>query len=67
MERLISAVRVPDVLEDVPGRRTFVSEERHSSVTPEELSERWCIGLEQARDAVGDLASQPPLQSRQGI
>ena len=29
VERLISAVRVPDALEDVPGRRTFVSEERH--------------------------------------
>ncbi|KAI2511702.1 Reverse transcriptase (RNA-dependent DNA polymerase) [Fragilaria crotonensis] len=51
-ERLIAEVRVPEVLTDVPGRRTFVSQERHSSVTPEELSERWCIGLTQARNTV---------------
>jgi hypothetical protein len=39
-ERLIKEVRVPEVLTDVPGRRTFISKERHSTVTPEELSER---------------------------
>ena len=52
VERLIAAVRVPEVLNDVPSRRTFVSNERHRSVTPEELSETWCIGLEQARNTV---------------
>jgi hypothetical protein len=52
VERLVAAVRVPEVLNDVPSRRTFMSSDRHSSVTPEELSERWCIGLEQARNTV---------------
>ena len=51
-ERLIAEVRVPEVLTDVPGRRTFISQEIHSSVSPEELSERWCIGLTQARNTV---------------
>jgi hypothetical protein len=37
---------------DVPGHRTFVSKQRHSAVTPEELSERWNIGLEQARQTI---------------
>jgi hypothetical protein len=33
--QLISQVTVPDILMDIPGRRTFVSEERRSSVSPE--------------------------------
>ena len=28
--------------------KTFISKERHSSVTPEDLSERWCISVAQA-------------------
>ena len=51
-ERLIKEVRVPEALTDVPGRRTFISKEGHSTVTAEELSERWCIGLAQARNTV---------------
>jgi hypothetical protein len=35
---------------DVPKLKTFVSGKRHSSVSPEDLSERWNIGLRQARD-----------------
>jgi hypothetical protein len=34
---------------DVPGHRTFISKERHSAVTPEQLSERWSIGLAQSK------------------
>ena len=29
-------------------RRTFISKDRHSSMTPEDLSERWCISVAQA-------------------
>ena len=32
VDRLISQVQVPEVLTDVPGRRTFVSNERHSKI-----------------------------------
>jgi hypothetical protein len=35
---------------DVPKLKTFVSGKRHLSVSPEDLSERWNIGLRQARD-----------------
>ena len=34
---------------DVPAARTFVSSKRHSQVTSENLSDRWNIGLQQAR------------------
>ena len=34
---------------DVPAAKTFVSTERHTSVKPEDLSERWGIGLQQAK------------------
>ena len=34
---------------DVPAANTFVSTERHTSVTPEVLSEIWGIGLQQAK------------------
>ena len=51
-ERLIAEVNVTDVLEDVPSRRTFIAKERHPQVSPEELSERWCIGLQQAKNTI---------------
>ena len=52
-DRLIAEVRVPEVLSDVPERQTFISSERHSMmVTPEEISERWAIGLAQARSTL---------------
>ena len=39
-ERLIAEVNVAEVPDvDVPSRRTFVSKERHSQVSPEELSD----------------------------
>jgi hypothetical protein len=37
---------------DLPGHKTFISKQRHSAVTPEQLSERWSIGLTQARQTI---------------
>jgi hypothetical protein len=51
VERLIAEVRV-NVTDDVPTRRTFVSNERHLGVSAEELSDRWCIGLSQAQHTI---------------
>ena len=60
--RLIDSVKVTDikssttisavVLNDVPTPRTFVSKERHTTITAAELSERWLIGLSQATDTL---------------
>jgi hypothetical protein len=40
---------------DVPKLNTFVSSKRHSSVSPEDLSERWNIGVRQARDTIREI------------
>jgi hypothetical protein len=37
---------------DVPGQRTFISKDRHSAVTPEQLSEQWNIGLAQSKQTL---------------
>ena len=37
---------------DVPAVKTFVSTERHTSVTPKDLSKRWGIGLQQAKETL---------------
>jgi hypothetical protein len=37
---------------DLPGHRTFISKEWHSSVTPEQLSEQWNIGLAQSKQTL---------------
>jgi hypothetical protein len=37
---------------DVPSQRTFISKERHSAVTAEQLSERWTIGLAQSKQTL---------------
>jgi len=37
---------------DLPGHKTFISKQRHSAVTPEQLSKRWSIGLTQARQTI---------------
>ena len=53
--RLVSSIQVhalsksPDELPTTP---TFQSKNRHSSVTPEDLSERWLIGLKRAKDTI---------------
>ena len=55
LSRLISSVKISKVevqVQDVPVARTFESKERHTSVTPEDLSERWSMGLGQARETM---------------
>jgi len=55
LNRLISSVKISKVnvqVQDVPAARTFESKERHKSVTPEDLSERWLNGLGQARETL---------------
>ena len=53
--RLVSSIQVyspskpPDELPTTP---TFQSKSRHSSVTPEVLSEQWFIGLKRAKDTI---------------
>ena len=37
-----------DVVPDIGLPRTFISSKRHSSTTPEDLSERWGLSLAQA-------------------
>ena len=46
----ISSTKVGPLSEgEIQYPRTFLSSNRHSSVTAEELSNRWCIGLKQAQ------------------
>jgi hypothetical protein len=55
LSRLISSVEISKVevqVQDVPAARTFESKERHTLVPPEDLSERWSIGLGQARETL---------------
>jgi hypothetical protein len=59
---IINDVRTNEVLSDVPLRRTFVSNERHTSVTTAELSERWCIGLAQATNTI-QVTTQQGIRS----
>ena len=53
--RLVSSVQVhapsksPD---ELPSALTFQSKGRHSSVTPQDLSEQWFIGLNKAKDTI---------------
>ena len=62
VERLIAEVRIDQHLEDVPSRRTFVSNERHTRVSPAELSERWGIGLTQASNTI-QVTTQKGIRS----
>ena len=39
-------------VQDVPQAKIFQSKERHSTAQPEELSERWQIGLKKERDKI---------------
>ena len=45
----LSQINTNEVKTDVPTRRTFVSDERHNSVSAESLSENFCIGINSAR------------------
>jgi hypothetical protein len=59
-QRLIASVKVQSVprqvsqveVQDVPQLKTFQSKGRHSSVTPEDLSEKWGISLVQAKETL---------------
>jgi hypothetical protein len=59
-QRMIASVKVQSVprqasqveVQDRPQIKTFQSNGRHSSVLPEDLSERWQIGLEQAKETL---------------
>ena len=44
----VAEMTMPSTVQDIPSTRTFQSKERHSSITPSDLSERWYIGLGQA-------------------
>ena len=53
--RLVSLVQVHAPLkspDELPSAPTFQRKCRHSSVTPEALSERWFIGLKKAKDTI---------------
>ena len=53
--RLISSVQVhapSKSPEDLPSAPTFQCKGRHSSVSPQDLSERWFIGLKKAKDTI---------------
>ena len=53
--RLVSSVQVHAPLkspDELPSALTFQSKSRHSSVTPEDLSERWFISLKKAKDTI---------------
>ena len=62
VERLIAEVRIDGHSEDVPSRRTFVSNERHARVSPAELSECWGIGLTQATNTI-QVTTQKGMRS----
>jgi hypothetical protein len=59
-QRMIASVKVQTVprqvsqveVQDVPQVKTFQSKGRHSTITPEELSERWQIGMAQAKETL---------------
>ena len=53
--RLISSIQVHSPTkssEELPSAPTFQSKGRHSSVSPQDLSERWFIGLKKAKDTI---------------
>ena len=59
--RLISSVQVDapsKSLEELPLAPTFQSKGRHSSVSPQDLSERWFIGLKKAKDTIKNTTKQ---------
>ena len=48
--RLIAGV--DSVKNDLPFPHTFISTKRHTDVSPEELANRWMIGLQQAKETL---------------
>ena len=59
--RLISSVQVhapSKSREELPLAPTFQSKGRHFSVSPQDLSERWFIGLKKAKDTIKNTTQQ---------
>ena len=59
--RLISSVQVhapSKHSEELPSAPTLQSKSRHSSVSPQDLSERWFIGLKKAKDTIKTATQQ---------
>jgi Reverse transcriptase (RNA-dependent DNA polymerase) len=50
--RLLAEIRLDEIRDDVPVRRTFTSNERHLNVSAADLSDRWGIGLLQAQNTI---------------
>ena len=53
--RLLSSIQVhapSKSPEELPSAPTFQSKGRHSSVSPQDLSERWFIGIKKAKDTI---------------
>lgn len=61
-ERLVAQVNITEIPSDVPTRKTVLSKERHSQVSPEELADRWCIGLTQAKNTI-EVTTQTSARS----
>ena len=53
-DRLIAEVRLREdnLPSDVPLPKTFATSKRHAGITAQDLSERWLIGLAQARETI---------------
>lgn len=58
----ISAVYDAESFEKNMRAKTFLSKQRHSMVTPEEISDRWQIGLKQAKETL-DATTQRYVRS----
>jgi hypothetical protein len=52
------ASQVDAEVQDATGLKTFQSQGRHSSVSPEDLGERWQIGLSQAKETLKRTAQR---------
>ena len=48
----VAEMTTRSTLQDIPSARTFQLKERHSSVPPSDLSERWYIGLGQTTQTI---------------
>ena len=51
-DRLVAQVVADDTTTDAPLPKTFRSDNRHAAVDANELSERWGIGLKQAKQTI---------------
>ena len=51
----------PTIRQDIPSARTFQSQERHSGITPADISERWYVRLSQANTTL--IATTHPFHT----